>query len=131
MKYLNSENTLIAIEHSGGRVECIEIGDARFAELVAQQPLPFEAGGGAEGVAAWRSAMVVSRFQALAALMDAGLLADIDLALGDAGPLAQLAWAEAAEFRRTSPLIAALAVGLGLTDEQVDALFQAAALIEV
>ena len=73
----------------------------------------------------------VSRFQALAALMDAGLLADVDMALADAGPLAQLAWAEASEFRRRSPMILAMADGLGLTDDDVDALFRAAAQIEV
>ena len=73
----------------------------------------------------------VSRFQALAALMDAGLLADVGMALADAGPLAQLAWAEASEFRRNSPMILTMADGLGLTDDDVDALFRAAAQIEV
>lgn len=73
----------------------------------------------------------VSRFQALAALMDAGLLSDVDMALADAGPLAQLAWAEASEFRRNSPMILTMADGLGLTDDDVDALFRAAAQIEV
>jgi len=78
---------------------------------------------------AWRSRMVVSRFQAMAALLDAGLLAGVNLALAGAGPVAQLAWAEAVEFRRNSPTIAALAVGLGLTDTQIDDLFRAAAQI--
>lgn len=78
---------------------------------------------------AWRDTAVVSRFQAMAALLDAGLLSQVNTALADAGPLAQLAWAEATEFRRNSPTIAGLAAGLGLTDTQVDDLFRAAALI--
>lgn len=76
-----------------------------------------------------RSTMTVSRFQALAALLNAGLLSQVNAALADAGPLAQLAWAEATEFRRNSPTIAGLSAGLGLTDAQVDDLFRAAALI--
>ena len=80
-------------------------------------------------IIAEREAMVASRFQAMAALMDAGLLSQVNVALADAVPLAQLAWAEATEFRRNSPTIAGLASGLGLTDTEVDDLFRAAALI--
>ena len=78
-----------------------------------------------------RSRMIASRFQAMAALMDAGLLSSVNTALAAAGPLAQLAWAEATEFRRASPTIAAIAAGLDLTPEQVDDLFRAAMKIEV
>jgi hypothetical protein len=73
---------------------------------------------------------VVSRFQAKAALAGAGLLASVEAALADADPLAQLAWAEAIEFRRQSPTILGLAAALGLTETQVDDLFHAAAQIE-
>lgn len=72
---------------------------------------------------------VISRFQARAALMDAGLLAEAELAIADAGPLAQLAWAEATEWHRNSPTIAAIGAELGLTDAQMDDLFRAAVLI--
>lgn len=72
----------------------------------------------------------VSRFQARAALMQAGLLAQAEAAVAQAGPLAQLAWNDAAEFRRSSPTMNALAPALGLTAEQIDALFIAAAQIE-
>lgn len=37
-------------------------------------------------------------------------------------PETQLAWAEAVEYRRSSPAILALAAALELTDEQVDTL---------
>lgn len=72
---------------------------------------------------------VVSRFQARAALMDAGLLADVELALADAGPLAQLAWAEATEWRRDSPTIATIAEALDLTEGELNDLFRAASQI--
>lgn len=67
----------------------------------------------------------VTRFQAMAALLQAGLLDDVDAIMADAStpPLYKLAWREAAEFERASPTIAALADCLHLTDEQVDALF--------
>jgi len=77
-----------------------------------------------------RAAMRVSRFQAMAALLDAGLLSKVNTALADAGPLAQLAWAEATEFHRNSPTIAGLADGMGLTESQLDYLFRAAKFIE-
>jgi hypothetical protein len=79
-----------------------------------------------ELLAAERAGMVCSRFQAKAALMGAGLLASAEAAVAQADPVAQLAWAEAVEFRRTSPTIIALAAVLELTDEQIDDLFRAA-----
>ena len=72
---------------------------------------------------------VVSAFQAKAALMDAGRLADVETAMAGAGPLAILAWAEATEFHRDSPTISAISAGLGLDQDAVDALFEAAAII--
>jgi len=74
---------------------------------------------------------VVSRYQAKAALHDAGLLAEVEALMADegTGALARLAWTDAVEFRRDSPFIADLAPALGLTDAEVDALFVAAAAI--
>jgi hypothetical protein len=71
----------------------------------------------------------VSRFQARAVLMDMGLLADVEAALESAGPLAQLAWAEATEFPRNSPTIAAIGSALGLSGDEIDDLFRVAATI--
>ena len=74
--------------------------------------------------------MVCSRFQARAALHQAGLLAQVDTFVASADPFVQIAWTDAIEFRRNSPTIAAMAQGLGLTDEQVDDLFRVAMRIE-
>lgn len=71
--------------------------------------------------------VAISRFQARAALMDAGLLADVEIAVSETDPLTQLAWAEAAELVRDSPAIAAIGDALGLSPEDIDNLFIEAA----
>lgn len=77
-----------------------------------------------------REGMVCSRFQAKAALAAAGLLSQVETAVASADPTAQLAWAEAIEFRRNSPTILALAAVVGLTETQIDDLFRSAMMIE-
>lgn len=77
-----------------------------------------------------RAGMVASRFQAKAALYQAGLLASVEALLaGSASFLHKLAWEEAQEFRRDSPTIAHLAVELGLDDLAIDELFRLAMAI--
>lgn len=73
---------------------------------------------------------VVSRFQARAAMMQAGILDDAEAAVAQADAITRLAWAEATEFRRASPAVAALAATMGLSSAQLDDLFRAAAQIE-
>jgi len=72
----------------------------------------------------------VSRFQALAALHNAGLLDAAQAAVTAAGGLPLLAWNNAQSFERGSPTIASLAAALNLTPAQLDALFIAASQIE-
>lgn len=83
-----------------------------------------------EALALERAQMVVSRFQARAALMQAGLLDAVEQAVAQADALTRMAWAEAVELRRTSPAIAAIAAAVGLTEAQLDALFRTAMAIE-
>lgn len=75
---------------------------------------------------------VVSRFQALAALMQAGLLDAVQAWADDTDtdPLHRLAFTTATEFHRDSPTLAAGAAALGWSDAQLDALFIAAASIK-
>ncbi len=71
---------------------------------------------------------VVSRFQAKAALAQAGLLTQADAVVAQSGnAVLQLAWAEANEFRRDSPGINSLAPAIGLNSAALDDLFRAAA----
>ena len=77
-----------------------------------------------------RQAMVVTPFQAKAALLDADLLDDIEALMADPSTdrVVVLAWNNAIQFERLSPMVAGIASALGWTDEQLDALFEAAAL---
>lgn len=74
---------------------------------------------------------IVSPYQARAALADIGLLDDVEALMANpATPKkAKLAWTHAQEFRRDSPTVLAMSAQLGLTEEQLDALFIAAAQI--
>ena len=77
----------------------------------------------------------VGRAQARIALMQAGLLDQIEAAL-QALPepprlLAMEAWNSATSFNRNGTLINMLKSNVGLTDEQLDALFIAAAAIKL
>ncbi len=83
----------------------------------------------ASALAQWRATAIVTRFQARAALLHAGLLTSVEAAVSGADAFTQLAWSEALNFERGSPTIAALASALGLTDEQIDGLFRTAATI--
>jgi hypothetical protein len=76
---------------------------------------------------------VVSRFQAKAALLSEGLLDQVEAIIADPATdaMTKLAWDEAVQFQRNSPTIATLAAALGLTDQQVDDLFIAAAQINI
>jgi hypothetical protein len=74
---------------------------------------------------------IVSRFQARAALLYAGKLADAEAAVAASGDaLTQLAWAEAVEWKRTSPALNALAAAIGMSSSEIDDLFRTAATIE-
>lgn len=74
----------------------------------------------------------VTRFQARAALHNAGLLGQVETLMADPGTdrIAKLAWSDALEFKRNSPTVSAMAATLGLTGAQLDDLFRAASVIE-
>ena len=128
-RFSSADGQLIIGKRVDGTEILIEPGQDGWEAAVATSPAPYVAPALPDPLISERADMTVSRFQALAALLNAGLLSQVNAALADAGPLAQLAWAEATEFRRNSPTIAGLASGLGLNDMEVDDLFRAAALI--
>lgn len=76
---------------------------------------------------------VVSRFQAKAALHQAGLLEQIQALMADpATPfLTRLAWEEAQEFSLDSPALQAAAAALGIDAESLSMFFVSAATIKV
>jgi hypothetical protein len=67
----------------------------------------------------------VTRFQALAALSNAGLLAQAQAIIDDPNTpeISKLAWANALHFERSSPTLQGLAQALGLSATDLDDLF--------
>lgn len=78
-----------------------------------------------------REGMVVSAFQAFAALDAAGYLDQVEAMMADPETprVHRLAFQKAQEFRRTADTVAAWKERLELTDQQVDELFEHAATI--
>lgn len=131
-------------QEQGDLPDAVEISEQLWMNLLEGQGV----GGqeihlGEDGVPALRAppaapvspVMVVSMYQARAALLHAGLLDDVDAALQamPAGPekrQAQLAWEYAPTVERLSPLVSLLSEALELTAEQVDALFVDASLVQ-
>jgi hypothetical protein len=80
---------------------------------------------------------VVSRFQAKAALLQMGLLDQVEALMAGMDAMTLLAWTEAVEFRRSSPLLNSLVPyltwpdGKPLTEPDLDDLFNLAQTIEV
>ena len=97
-------------------------------EIIAERDKP--APDPAKVLAERSAGMVVSRFQAKAALLAAGLLDRAEELVAGADPFVQLAWNEAVEYRRDSPTIRALQGEMRLTDAQLDTLFIAASQIK-
>lgn len=74
----------------------------------------------------------VTRFQALAALHLAGRLTAVQaiMAAPETPVIAKLAWDNALSFERNSPTLLMLAAAIGMTSQDLDALFTQAATIE-
>ena len=85
-----------------------------------------------EALESWRTSTVVSAFQAQQALDDFGYIEQVGAIMSDAATPAKTkrAWRLAQEFRRMSPTVLELAGALGLSDVEIDALFQHALTIE-
>ena len=73
----------------------------------------------------------ISPAQARLALLGAGLLDDVEAAVAAGSRATQIAWEMATVIERSSPTVVALSAALGLTSDQLDALFTAAAGIRV
>lgn len=71
----------------------------------------------------------VSYFQGCAALMQSGLLDDVEAYMLTADPFEQLAWRSITEMRRNSPITEKLGQLLGLDERMIDDLFRFAATI--
>lgn len=124
MRYANPEETII--DAGEGRFVPRDPANADYSAIVASgapiepyvappAPVPQE----------------VTRFQARAALLQAGLLDQATAIIATQSTLVKMAWDEQPTWRRTSPALSAIANALGLTSDQVDELFRAAARINI
>ncbi len=124
----------------GGKVANVTLADADFAAAQGWIAAPEEVGPGWlwDGQAFTAPEpepapvpKAITRRQARLALLGAGLLEQVDAAIaampGVEGQAAQIEWADASEIHRDHPMIASLGPALGLTGEQIDALFVAGA----
>lgn len=71
----------------------------------------------------------VTMRQARLALLAADLLDDVDAMVLQADRAVRIDWEYATVVDRSSPLVAAIGSQLGLTDEQIDAMFQEASVL--
>lgn len=77
----------------------------------------------------WRQSASCTPFQGRMALADANLLAGVETAVAAADEKTKVAWEYALIWQRNSPMIAAFATALSMTDAQIDDLFKAAAQV--
>lgn len=71
----------------------------------------------------------ITKRQAKLALLGAGLLTNIEAAIAASSQAVQITWNDATVFYCNDPLIAALAGGLGLSEDDIDDLFIAGSAI--
>ena len=138
-KFMNNEGTLIHLTVDANTAVVVEpihwpdlfraALEGAYGEVAAYVP--------AANDAPVSTALTCSRLQAKAALLQRGLLSQVEAAVAAMDPLTQLAWGEASEYRRSSPLLNALADyitwpdGSSLTQNDIDQLFSIAQSIEV
>ncbi len=94
------------------RTDGAEMNAAEYADWIASgnTPKPFV------------PASITPR-QARLVLLGAGLLDQVDEIIAGADRATRITWNDASEIRRDFPLIASLGSALGLTSEQIDAMF--------
>lgn len=114
-----------------GATQSPPMGGARFVrEVVPEFTIP-------PAPAPQQAAVVVpqsiTRLQAKLALSGAGLLATIEAMMAglEAENVQRLAWENALQFERDSEMVNGMASVLGISQDQLDALFIAASAIEV
>jgi hypothetical protein len=74
-----------------------------------------------------RQAMIVTPYQAKVVLLDAGQLDEVEAAVAaSTDPKVKLAWTNAIQYQRLSPLVEEMQKAIGWSDADLDLLFEAA-----
>lgn len=128
-KYANPEGTMVKADFDGVTMFVpADESNRHYREILAAGNIgAYEAP--AESVDAWRARCEVTKRQALLSLyaMDDGqTLENIKAAVLAAGGLTQIDWETASTFKRMNSTVLAIQQVMGWTDQQLDALFQAA-----
>lgn len=112
--------------------ETLTVDADRRVVVVVREVVPWSA----EEIEAHRKSLVpesVTMRQARLAMLGAGILDDVESLIqqmpGDEGRAARIDWEYALDVRRDWPLIGGLGSQLGLTEQQIDDLFVAAAAV--
>lgn len=112
--------------------ETLTVDTDRRVVVVVREVEPWSA----EEIAAYRKSLVpesVTMRQARLAMLGAGILDDVEALIaqmpGDEGRAARIDWEYALDVRRDWPLIDGLGSQLGLSEQQIDDLFVAAAAV--
>lgn len=117
-------------------VDAIEIADERYQELLEGNSAGQNIVAGVDGLPMLvfptpSKVQTVTMRQARLALLAAGKLSAVNAAIaamaGGPGEAARIEWEFASDVRKDSPLIAGLVAGLGLSPDELDALFEQAA----
>lgn len=122
-QYLNVEETLVSrSDMPGASIPAVK-GNRHWDELaeLGVTPAPYVAPPAPP-------VMAVTARQARLALLQAGLLAHVEVAVaGSPDPAVAVEWEYATTIERDSPLVASIGGALGMTEQQIDGLFEAAA----
>lgn len=122
MRYTDSTRTMIDV--GGGRYVPATPGNSDYDAIIASAEEIADADPAPPSVPAY-----VSRCQAKLALYTHGLLSSADAAASGAGGSTAIYWNEATVFERAHPIVDALGSQLGLSAEDIDALFVEAAAL--
>lgn len=120
--------------YASARAEFVPADDPAYLEWLASDnaPTPIGTLDNLKGVltdAGVPPYLSVTPRQARLALLGAGLLNQVETAVTNAGGAAKITWDYATQIRRTDPLVTTLGATLGLSDAQIDALFEQAAAL--
>jgi hypothetical protein len=139
-KYITADDSSIVLERADGTLRIVDRDGptdlfARAQAGAFGPVLPFDPA--SDVTPTPKPVKAVSRLQAKAALLQMGLLDQVETLMAGMDAMTRLAWTEAVEFRRSSPLLNSLAPyltwpdGAALAEADLDDLFNLAQTIEV
>ncbi len=120
--------------YSSARASTVAIGDKAYKAWLAQGNVPTRIASMDELRDVLQAAQVppyvsATPRQVRLALSEAGLLQTVEAAVEAAGGSTKITWEYALTINRSDPMIAQVSAGIGLTDQQIDALFARAAAL--